>query len=75
MNLHEMYGALAEKHEQECAKHRDTVDLLRKVIAGEVIPSDVVITGYSWVVAEEVPQATTDAIHEQVLRQVKKPGA
>lgn len=31
-----MYGRLSERHEDECARHLATIDLLRHIKAGEV---------------------------------------
>ncbi len=72
MDMHQLYGKLAEELEGERTAHRATVDLLRKVIAGEVDPELVVVTDYTWTVGNNVPQEVTDAIHREVLEIVEK---
>ena len=54
--FHEMYGLLVEELENEKARHAGTVALLRRIAAGEVDPSWLVINGDTWLVEIPAPE-------------------
>lgn len=57
MLSYELYGRLAERYERECQAHRETVDLLRRVVAGEVAPSRITVSGDAWTLRGVTPPA------------------
>ena len=73
--IHELYGRLAEENalvvaalENEAANHRETVDILRQVVSGEIPAERVTVDGNDWRIApalvddelEELPTAEPD---------------
>lgn len=75
--IHAMYGKLAVRHEQECAAHLQTIDLLRRVVAGEIDSARVVVTDNTWtLLPADVPvlktvrtnrRASDQAVGEEVV--------
>lgn len=56
MNVYEMYGRLAESKSQSDDFARSTLDLLRRIKAGEVDVSRLVIAETSWTLNEAVAE-------------------
>lgn len=55
MRIYDLYGRLAEQEamvrealEQQHAQHVQTIDVLRRVVSGELSASRVTVTGHSW---------------------------
>jgi len=62
MAIHEMYGHLAESFDAEQSAHLETINLLRRIAAGEVIPSQLQIThAGAWSVMEASEQHADDS--------------
>lgn len=53
MNIYEMYGRLAESSQELQTFHAMTMDLLKKLKAGEVDPSKLALTENGWKIQQD----------------------
>lgn len=60
-NLHEIIGRLTVQHEDECAQHRRTVDILREVSKGNIRPAALKVRAdHSWEIIDLPPAPAED---------------
>lgn len=64
--IHEMFGVVSEQMEREKLEHRKTIDVLRRVVLGEVPVDRLRVTESSWSLLPEPRAPELDDMLEAI---------